>query len=397
MSTPSKPDEPGPATSETGAGGTRTSTQESAPDSNGQRNGDAESTTRVDAVEEESAGSSGGTDGADGAAGGGAEGKGEAGSGSSPSPSTEGETSGGPAGPPPPWQRGGAATGPPSGPIPTGRPSGPPTPGGGQPRPGQPGPGGPAGPGGQGAPGQGAPGQGGPGQGNQGGPGGPGGAHPPSGPFPRPGGQGPQGPGYGRPPGDGSGTPSGGIPIAARTAPAAGTARPAEGSATTSSSGIDAPTNQLSPEQLGLRNRDDDARREPDDVAELSAGRPRSGKAPRRASLQVRRFDPWSVLKLALVLGVALFFVWMFAVGVLYAVLDGMGVWAQLNGTYQDLTSDAGGGGELITAGGVFGVAAVIGVVNIILFTALASVSAFIYNISADVAGGIEVTLSERD
>ena len=161
--------------------------------------------------------------------------------------------------------------------------------------------------------------------------------------------------------------------------------------------GIDAPTNQLSPEQLGLRNRDDDTRREPDDVAELSAGRPRTGKAPRRASLQVRRFDPWSVLKLALVLGVALFFVWMFAVGVLYAVLDGMGVWAQLNGTYQDLTSDAGGGGELITAGGVFGVAAVIGVVNIILFTALASVSAFIYNISADVAGGIEVTLSERD
>ena len=122
-----------------------------------------------------------------------------------------------------------------------------------------------------------------------------------------------------------------------------------------------------------------------------------AGKTPRRASLQVKRFDPWSVLKLALVLGVALFFVWMFAVGVLYAVLDGMGVWAQLNGTYQDLTSDTGGSSDLITAGGVFGIAAVIGVVNIILFTALASVSAFIYNISADVAGGIEVTLSERD
>ena len=83
MSTPSKPDEPGPATSETGAGGTRTSTQESAPDSNGQRNGDAESTTRVDAVEEESAGSSGDADGTE--AEGKGDGKGEAGSGSSPS------------------------------------------------------------------------------------------------------------------------------------------------------------------------------------------------------------------------------------------------------------------------------------------------------------------------
>ena len=164
---------------------------------------------------------------------------------------------------------------------------------------------------------------------------------------------------------------------------------------------IDAPTNQLSPEQLGMRT-GGRAEPEPDfdalDDDEPRSARPARGKVPRRASLQVKRFDPWSVLKLALVLGVALFFVWMFAVGVLYAVLDGMGVWAQLNGTYQDLTSDAGGGGgQLITAGGVFGVAAIIGVVNTILFTALASVSAFIYNISADVAGGIEVTLSERD
>lgn len=163
---------------------------------------------------------------------------------------------------------------------------------------------------------------------------------------------------------------------------------------------IDAPTNQLSPEQLGMRADPRSPEPEPDldDIEDdVRTARPSRGKVPRRASLQVKRFDPWSVLKLALVLGVALFFVWMFAVGVLYAVLDGMGVWAQLNGTYQDLTSDTGGAGQLITAGGVFGIAAIVGVVNTILFTALASVSAFIYNISADVAGGIEVTLSERD
>ena len=46
----------------------------------------------------------------------------------------------------------------------------------------------------------------------------------------------------------------------------------------------------------------------------------RPGRGPRRASLQVRRVDPWSVLKLAFVLSVALFFVWMVAVGVLYGV-----------------------------------------------------------------------------
>jgi Transmembrane domain of unknown function (DUF3566) len=35
--------------------------------------------------------------------------------------------------------------------------------------------------------------------------------------------------------------------------------------------------------------------------------------------------------------------------------------------------------------------------VNIVLITAMCSVGAFIYNASADLAGGIEVTLSERD
>jgi hypothetical protein len=125
----------------------------------------------------------------------------------------------------------------------------------------------------------------------------------------------------------------------------------------------------------------------------------RPGRGPRRASLQVKRVDPWSVLKLAGVLSVAMFFVWMVAVGVLYGVLDGMGVWDKLNGTYNDLVQGGseGGGGNLISVGRVFGVAAVIGVINIVLFTALATVSAFIYNVSADLAGGLEVTLSERE
>lgn len=125
----------------------------------------------------------------------------------------------------------------------------------------------------------------------------------------------------------------------------------------------------------------------------------RPGRGPRRASLQVKRVDPWSVLKLALVLSIALFFVWLVAVGVLYGVLDGMGVWDQLNGTYSDLVSSggAGGGEALISAGRVFGIAAIVGGINIILFTAISTVAAFIYNVSADLAGGLELTLAERE
>jgi hypothetical protein len=124
----------------------------------------------------------------------------------------------------------------------------------------------------------------------------------------------------------------------------------------------------------------------------------RPGRGPRRASLQIKRVDPWSVLKLALVLGFAMFLVWMVAVGVLYSVLGGMNVWTKLNGTYNDLVQGGdNSGGDLISAGRVFGIAAVVGLVNVILFTAMATVSAFIYNVSADLAGGVEVTLSERE
>jgi hypothetical protein len=127
-----------------------------------------------------------------------------------------------------------------------------------------------------------------------------------------------------------------------------------------------------------------------------SARRPSRG--PRRASLQVKRFDPWSVLKLALVLSVALFFVWMIAVAVLYGVLDGMGVWDRLNGTYADLVAGGQGSGtELISAGRVLGVSAVVGAINSLLFAVALTVGAFVYNVSADLVGGVEVTLSERD
>ncbi|HEY4019878.1 MAG TPA: DUF3566 domain-containing protein [Pseudonocardiaceae bacterium] len=126
----------------------------------------------------------------------------------------------------------------------------------------------------------------------------------------------------------------------------------------------------------------------------------RPGRGPRRASLQVKRVDPWSVLKLAFVLSVALFFVWLVAVGVLYGVLDGMGVWDKLNSDYNSFAQSstaAGGATALITVQRVFGVAAIIGAINIVLFTALATVGAFVYNVSADLAGGLEITLAERE
>ena len=114
--------------------------------------------------------------------------------------------------------------------------------------------------------------------------------------------------------------------------------------------------------------------------------------------MQIRRVDPWSVLKVSAVLSVALFFVWMIAVAFLYLVLGGMGVWSKLNSNVGDLLTSASGssGGELVSSGTIFGGAALIGLVNIVLLTAMATIGAFIYNLTTDIVGGVEVTLADR-
>ncbi|TYP86465.1 DUF3566 domain-containing protein [Blastococcus xanthinilyticus] len=130
------------------------------------------------------------------------------------------------------------------------------------------------------------------------------------------------------------------------------------------------------------------------------AGRGRqSGRGPRRARLQLRHIDTWSALKISLVLSIALFFIWMVAVGLLYMVLGGLGVFDAINDLVGQIGSASGSdeGGDVLTAGVVFGGAAVIGAINVVLLTALCTVGTFIYNLCSDLVGGLEVTLSERD
>ncbi len=122
----------------------------------------------------------------------------------------------------------------------------------------------------------------------------------------------------------------------------------------------------------------------------------RASAGPVRASMQLRHIDPWSTFKLSLVVSVVLFFVWMIAVGALYIVLDGMGVWARLNNSFSTLVNDQ-TGASLVSSGDVFGWAALVGVAYVVLFTALFTVGAFIYNLCSELVGGVEVTLADRD
>jgi hypothetical protein len=133
-------------------------------------------------------------------------------------------------------------------------------------------------------------------------------------------------------------------------------------------------------------------------VSSASRGRPQqraAARGPRRAKLQLRHINPWTVLKFSCVLSVALFFVWLITIGLLYGILQAAGVIDQINNAVTTINGD--GSKAAVTPGLVFGGSAIIGVINVVLFIALSTVGSVVYNLCADLVGGIEVTLSERE
>ncbi|MDQ0823425.1 putative membrane protein [Arthrobacter sp. V4I6] len=118
----------------------------------------------------------------------------------------------------------------------------------------------------------------------------------------------------------------------------------------------------------------------------------------RRARLLVSKVEPWSVLKMAFLLSVALGIVTVVAAIVLWTVLDLTGIFNQVDSLLGTLAGSEGGGFELkkvASLGQVASFAVIIAVINVVLLTALSMLSAVLYNISATLVGGIGVTLTD--
>ncbi len=134
-----------------------------------------------------------------------------------------------------------------------------------------------------------------------------------------------------------------------------------------------------------------------------AAAQPLKTGKTRRARLVVRRVDPWSVLKFALLFSLCLLIVFVVAVAALYYALDALGVFDSLNQFFREFTQagsdgqETGGFEVTFSAGTIIGGAAVIGAINVVIITAISTLGAFLYNLCSDIVGGIEVTLAERD
>jgi hypothetical protein len=127
-----------------------------------------------------------------------------------------------------------------------------------------------------------------------------------------------------------------------------------------------------------------------------AARRPRQ---TRRAKLRLSRVDPWSVTKTAFLLSIAFGVMCVVAVFLVFSIMDAAGLWDKVNSTIQSVVNQDRGSQfdikDYVAMSRVMGITMLISVIDVVLITALATLGAFIYNMSAAMLGGIEVTLAE--
>ena len=120
-------------------------------------------------------------------------------------------------------------------------------------------------------------------------------------------------------------------------------------------------------------------------------------KGPRRVRLTISRLDPWSVMKLAFLLSVAIGIMSVVASALFWLVVDRLQVFA----TLQDFINEAVGAGATVNItqyfefGRIVSLATLVAVVNVVILTILAAIMAILYNITSTLVGGLRVTLTD--
>lgn len=133
-------------------------------------------------------------------------------------------------------------------------------------------------------------------------------------------------------------------------------------------------------------------------AARTRASRPRT----RRAHLRMARIDPWSAMKVTFMLSIAIAVVFVVAVVVLWSALSAAGVFATINEAVRNQATFGQTAQKFdvlayVGLNRVLGVTLLLAVVNVVLWTALTTLFSFVYNLTAGLLGGIEVTLAETE
>lgn len=122
-------------------------------------------------------------------------------------------------------------------------------------------------------------------------------------------------------------------------------------------------------------------------------------RTSRRAKLRLLRVDPWSVTKVSFLLSIAFGIMCVVAVFLVFSIMSAAGLWDHVNATIQGVLNqspdEAFDINDFVGMDRIMGITMLIAAIDVVLITALATLSAFIYNMAASLLGGVEVTLAE--
>lgn len=119
---------------------------------------------------------------------------------------------------------------------------------------------------------------------------------------------------------------------------------------------------------------------------------------PRRVRLAVSRIDPWSVMKMSFLFSVALGIAGVVMTALLWSILNGLGIFSDIDRIIQDNQLSSASPIHILDYVGfrrVVSLSVVVGVINIVLMTAIATLASFLYNISSSLVGGVQLTLTD--
>jgi len=111
----------------------------------------------------------------------------------------------------------------------------------------------------------------------------------------------------------------------------------------------------------------------------------------RRVRRIIRKIDPWTVLKVTFVLNAIGALVWVLGVWIAWSIAVQRGIPDAFVDFFGRLTIAVSPDGELY-----FRVVVMMGIVGVIMMTAIMTLGAVIYNLISDLVGGIEVIMLEE-
>lgn len=114
-------------------------------------------------------------------------------------------------------------------------------------------------------------------------------------------------------------------------------------------------------------------------------------------NLSLTRLNAWSVAKVSFMMSLAWGIIQIIAAGLVWMLLNVVGVFDQLTQIVASTGLDAGGLNltDVFSLSSVLSAVTIFSIIEIVLFTLLAAIVALIYNVVSSLVGGVHITLGD--